>query len=66
MKTIQITIDKTGQATVDAQGFTDAGCKSATAKIEAALAGGSADVIVEDKAEAHIPESTGNSIGLGY
>lgn len=64
MKRIIITVGKTGQASVDAEGFQDAGCKAATKPFEDALSGG--QVESKDKPEASIPASSGNATLSSY
>jgi hypothetical protein len=65
MKTLNFIIKPSGEVTVDAQGYTDAGCKADTAPILEALTGGEGHVTTEDKSEAHIPAS-GSATISGY
>lgn len=59
MKTITVTIDKTGKPTIEAHGFQGGACKAATKPLEDALSGGDQEVVVE-KPEMFI--ATGNSM----
>ena len=64
MKKIVITVGRTGQAYIDAEGFKDASCKTATKPFEDALGGG--QIKVEDKPEASIPASSSGATLTGY
>lgn len=57
MGKITITIDGKGIPKIEAEGFADASCKSATAPIENALKEAGADLVYDEKAEAHIPSA---------
>lgn len=66
MKVLNIIIKPNGKVSIDAEGYTDAGCKADTAPILDALTGGEAPASVEDKPEASIPASTNATNVGGY
>ena len=63
MKTITVTIDKTGKPKIEAHGFMDGACKAATKPLEDALSNGDKEVVVE-KPEMFIAESNSANSGL--